>query len=97
MFTCRQDGLNENSRLKLKNLAAGVVASKRPGYFKYHQDNEKVTQVEQSKTIPKLNADIQRIGDELMRIEHEIREIEERMKKPQEPPRMDSLAQWVAT
>ena len=91
-----QDGLNENSRLKLKNLQAGIVASRQPGYFKYHEDNKRVAHVEQSNTLPKLNADIQRIGEDLARIDQEIAEIKERMRTSSEAPKLDSLSQWVS-
>ena len=91
-----QDGLNENSRLKMKNLAAGIVASKRPGYFKYHQDNDRVKQIESQGSLSSLAAEISRLGDDLTKIDAEIDEIQQRLKKKSEPPKMDSLAQWVA-
>ena len=80
----------------MKNLAAGVVASKRPGYFKYHQDNERVVQIESQKQLPKLNADIQRFADDILKIEVEIAAIRERMNKNPDVPELDSLAQWVS-
>lgn len=40
------DGLIENSRRTVKNLDAAVVASKRPGYFKYHEPTERVRHAE---------------------------------------------------
>jgi len=92
-----QDGCLENSRLKLKNLAAGIVASRQPGYFKYHQDNERVAQIESTNELPKLNKEIQRLGNDLANIDSEIAEIQARMRKPSEPPKLDSLSQWVAT
>mmetsp|Transcript_53363 Transcript_53363/g.79307 ORF Transcript_53363/g.79307 Transcript_53363/m.79307 type:complete len:173 (+) Transcript_53363:142-660(+) len=91
------DGCLENSRLKLKNLAAGIVASRQPGYFKYHQDNERVAQIESTNELPKLNKEIQRLGNDLANIDSEIAEIQARMRKPSEPPKLDSLSQWVAT
>lgn len=60
---CAQGGLIEDSRRTLKNLDAAIVASKQPGYFKYHKPNEKIQRIrerDEPGSLSKRISDLQR-------------------------------------
>ena len=65
---CSQDGLIENTRLTVKNLEAAVVASQRPGYFRYFEPTAEVKKIEESKELQHLRNLLQNIEKELAQV-----------------------------
>lgn len=55
----------ENTRRTLKNLDAAVVASKRPGYFKYHEPTPEVRRLESTQELSFLVDRVKQIEREL--------------------------------
>ena len=49
-----QEGLIENTRLTVKNLEAAVVASQRPGYFRYFEPSDDIKKIENGKELAHL-------------------------------------------
>lgn len=59
------DGLIEDTRRTCKNLDAAVVASRRPGYFKYHEPTDRVKAAEGRHEVEFLTKRVQEIQREI--------------------------------
>jgi len=67
-----QDGLRENTRKAIKNLDAAVVASKQPGYFKYHEASDHVRKIESGDVLRKKLAEIKRVEKQIAHMKDQI-------------------------
>ena len=67
-----QDGLKENTRKAIKNLDAAVVASKQPGYFKYHEPSAHVKKIESGDLLRKKLAEIKRVEKQIAHLKEQL-------------------------
>ena len=96
-----QDGLKENTRRAIKNLDAAVVASKQPGYFKYHEASDTVKKVEQGNLLKKKLAEIKRVEKQIAHVREQMSRCEDERKSQVEARAatgsggsVHSLKQW---
>ena len=91
-------GLNDSSKVAVKNLHAAIAVSKKPGYFEYYVASDDVKRTEEKKTLNSLARSVQKTHLELEQINEEIRQAESHLQKgPPEPPSINSLSQWFDT
>ena len=76
-----QDGLRENTRKAIKNLDAAVVASKQPGYFNYHEPNDRVKKVEQGNLLKKKLNEIKRVEKQIQHVREQMARCEDERKE----------------
>ncbi len=92
---CKPGGLNENTKISIKNLQAAIAVSKTPGYFEYHHTPEELQQIEERKNLNALARSVQKVHKELEQINEDIAQTTAALKpKVPEPPMVNSLAQW---
>ena len=96
-----KDGLKENTRRAIKNLDAAVVASKQPGYFKYHEASDTVKKVEQGNLLKKKLAEIKRVEKQIAHVREQMSRCEDERKSQVEARAatgsggsVHSLKQW---
>ncbi|KAK1947964.1 hypothetical protein P3T76_000254 [Phytophthora citrophthora] len=91
-------GFNEASRKTCKNLEAAITASKRPGYFAYYEQPERLKNVLRS-------GEVQRLQEQIIHLQKQIDQLTEKIEKSAEGQdavahtgtTVTSLKQWLAT
>jgi hypothetical protein len=92
---CKPGGLNENTKLAMKNIQAAIAVSKNPGYFEYHETPDDLHRVEEKKILNSLARSVQKVHKELEQINEDIAQTTVASKpKVPEPPNVTSLSQW---
>lgn len=90
-----QEGLKHNTKMAIKNLEAAVVASKRAGYFHYHEPSEEVERIEHGKLLEKKLREITKLQKEIDEVNRQIRERHETRREPK-PKDLHTLKEFFA-
>lgn len=94
----KSGGLNDSSKVAMKNLHAAIAVSKKPGYFEYYVAPDDIKRTEEKKILNSLARSVQKTHLELEQINEEIAAAESHFHKgPPEPPSIGSLSQWFDT
>lgn len=99
----KSGGLNESSRLTLKNLNAAIAVSKKPGYFDYYVAPDDIKRTEEKRVLNALARSVQKVHKELEQINAEIDQAEQTAKAARlqatlnSTPSVTSLDQWFDT
>jgi hypothetical protein len=68
----KNGGLNDSSKVAVKNLHAAIAVSKKPGYFEYYVANDDIKRTEEKKMLNALARSVQKTHKELEQINEEI-------------------------
>lgn len=96
-------GLNESSRLSMKNLNAAIAVSKKPGYFDYYVASDDIKRTEEKRVLNGLARSVQKVHKELEQLNEEIRQAEHSAQAARmqatlsSTPSISSLDQWFDT
>ncbi len=94
----KSGGLNDSSKIAMKNLHAAIAVSKKPGYFEYYAASDDIKQTEEKKVLNSLARSVQKTHKELEQLNDEIALAESHIAKPQiDGPNITSLSQWFDT
>ena len=92
---CKPGGLNENTKLSMKNISAAIAVSKNPGYFEYHTTPEELHNIEERKVLNNLARSVQRVHKQIDQINEDIIQTTAASKpKVPDAPHVSSLSQW---